>query len=264
MASIEDLLKTVSLEDMATLATIKSAGIDLGTGQRDVKLNDPLAYATVEVEPAPIPEGAQLETRGTGLNENQVLVGEDVGTNAFTHFLKGLADIATFGVHDFDQSGKLWAPFGGGLEHKKGILPWASGSGYGREWDQEEQNRLKEVQRRNDLTEGRALPTRNEVYEALEGREVLDDYSDARARRKRDDQLNYILAAYPQLAGVINDEIYNRRMQIEYNSPSEIQNRYNASRRGYVDALEGRARAQKNIADATAAGLGRYSGIRVT
>ena len=256
MANIDDLLKSVSLEDLATLATIKSAGIDLGSGKRDVELNDPLVYTSVEVEPAPIPEGAKLETRGTGLNENQVLVGEDVGTNAFTHFLKVLADVVTFGISDFDESGKLWAPFGGSLEH--------TGSGYGREWEQEEQNRLKEVQRRNDLNEGRALPTREEALKALEGREVLDDYSDARARRKRDEQLKYMLAAYPELAGVINDEIYKRRMQIEYNSPSEIQNRINASRSNYVSALLGRSQAQKNIADATAMGLGRYSGIRVT
>ena len=114
MANIDDLLKSVSLEDLATLATIKSAGLDLGSGKRDVELNDPLVYTTVEVEPASIPEGAKLETRGRGLNQRQVLVNEDVGTNSFTHFLKGLADFVTFGVHDFDNSGNL---FGG--EHKK-------------------------------------------------------------------------------------------------------------------------------------------------
>ena len=246
MANIDDLLKSVSLEDLATLATIKSAGLDLGTGKRDVELNDPLVYTTVEVEPASIPEGAKLETRGRGLNQRQVLVNEDVGTNSFTHFLKGLADFVTFGVHDFDNSGNL---FGG--EHKKGLLPYVGGSGYGKEWDQEEQNRLKEVKRRTDLNEGRALPTREEAYEALEGREVLDEYSDARARRKRDEQLKYMLAAYPQLA-------------VEYNSPSEIQKRLNSSRSNYVGALLNRSIAQKNIADATASGLGRYSGIRVT
>ena len=73
MASIEDLLSTVSLDDLATLATIKSAGMDLGTGKRDVDLNDPLVYTTVEVEPAPIPEAAQLATRGKGLNKYDVL-----------------------------------------------------------------------------------------------------------------------------------------------------------------------------------------------
>jgi hypothetical protein len=249
MASIEDLLSTVSLKDVMNLATIKSAGMDLGTGKRDVELNDPLAYTTVEVEPAPLPEGTKLETRGSGLNKRQVLVDEAAGTNAFASFLKGLIDFGTFGISDHDKKGNL---FGG--EH--GV------TGYGREWDQKEQNRLKEVQRRNDLNEGRATPTRNEAYKLLEGTEVLDDYSDSRARRKRDEQLEYMMAAIPGLAEVINDEIYKQRMRIELNSPSEILGRINKSRTNYVDALRGRAEAQERIANATAMGLGRYSGIR--
>ena len=247
MASIEDLLSTVSLDDLATLATIKSVG--MVNGKRDVDLNDPLVYTTVEVEPAPIPEAAQLATRGKGLNKRDVLIGAGVDDNPFTRFLGGLADFASFGISDLDKRGNL---FGG--EH--------GATGYGREWDQEKQNKLKEIQRRNDLNEGRATPTRNEAYKLLEGTEVLDDYSDARARRKRDEQLSYMMAAIPGLAEVINDEIYKRRMQIELNSPSEIMKRYNASRKGYVDALRGRAEAQERIANATAMGLGRYSGIR--
>ena len=74
--------------------------------------------------------------------------------------------------------------------------------------------------------------------------------------------MKYLLAAYPQLADMINDEIYKQRMRIELNSPSELMKRYNASRKGYIDALRGRAEAQKNIAEATAMGLGRYSGLR--
>ena len=81
---------------------------------------------------------------------------------------------------------------------------------------------------------------------------------------QRKDQFDYLMAAYPQLAGMINDEIFDRRMQIEYNSPSEIQRRLNASRSNYIGALLGRSQAQANIADSTAQGLNRYSGIRVT
>lgn len=254
MASIEKLLETVSLDDLATLATIKSVG--MVDGKRDVDLNDPLVYTTVEVEPAPLPEGTQLETRGRGQNVVDVLVSDQITDNPFSRFIGGLADALTLGTFDFDKRGD-W--HGSDYEHKAGLR---GGSGYGKVWDQEEQNRLKEVQRRNDLNEGRATPTRNEAYELLEGTEVLDDYSDARARRKRDEQLKYMLAAYPELAEVINDEIYKRRMQIELNSPSEIMKRYNASRKGYVDALRGRAEAQERIANATAMGLGRYSGIR--
>ena len=72
------------------------------------------------------------------------------------------------------------------------------------------------------------------------------------------------MAAYPQLAGMINDEIFDRRMQIEYNSPSEIQKRLNASRSNYVGALLAKSQAQANIANAAAKGLDRYSGIRVS
>ena len=158
-------------------------------------------------------------------------------------------ECGVFGISDHDKKGNL---FGG--EH--GV------TGYGREWDQEKQNKLKEVQRRNDLSEGRATPTRNEAYKLLEGTEVLDDYSDARARRKRDEQLSYMMAAIPGLAEVLNDEIYKQRMRIELNSPSEILGRINKSRTNYIDAIKGRAEAQKNIADAVYKGYDRYSGIR--
>ncbi len=66
MASISDLLKTYSLEELDKVATVVPKGMDTANGKRDVELNNPLLYTTVEVEPAPIPEGAKLETRGTG------------------------------------------------------------------------------------------------------------------------------------------------------------------------------------------------------
>ena len=257
MASISDLLKTYSLEELDQVATVVPKGMDTANGKRDVELNNPLLYTTVEVEPAPIPEGAKLETRGRDLNERQVLVGEDVGTNEFTHFLKGLADFATFGVADFDQSGNL---FGG--EHKKGILPWIGGSGYGREWDQEKENRLKKTQRLNDLTTGKALPTIEEAAEIIKSMDMFNKYSDERTIRKETDTLNRIIDMYPKLEGVVNDAVLKRRLQTEYLSPSEVQGRYQDARDNYVSALVNRSIAQRNIADATAMGLGRYSGIR--
>ena len=232
------------------LATIKSAGTDLGTGQRDVNLNDPLVYTTSEIaaDPAPLPEGTKLETRGKGLNQRQVLVGEDVGTNPFTHFLKGLADFATFGISDLDQSGNL---FGG--EH--------GATGYGREWDQEAQNKLQEIKKAADLS-GTPTPTKQEAIDSLPGKRVLDQYETQKMQEQRNEQLKYLLAAYPQLAGMINDEIAKRRYQAETTMPSELQKRFNSARSNYVGALLGRSQAGKNIADAVATGLGRYSGIR--
>jgi len=253
MASISDLLKTYSLEELDQVATVVPKGMDTTSGERDVKLNNPLLYTTVEVEPAPIPEGAKLETRGTGLNEQQVLVGEDVGTNAFTHLLKGLADAASFGIWDLDESGKLWAPFGGSLEH--------TGSGYGREWDQKEQNRLLEVQRRTDLNEGRALPTRNEVNAALTYREGLDDYSDSRTRDKRDEYLDYLLAANPRIMEQISNQIFeNRRREEQLNSA--VSKNLNAAYGRSNSAKLANAEAYLRIAQGIASGLGRHSGIR--
>jgi len=248
MASIEDLLSTVSLDDLATLATIKSAGMDLGTGKRDVDLNDPLVYTTVEVEPAPLPEGTKLETRGSGLNQRQVLVDEAAGTNAFASFLKGLIDFGTFGISDHDKKGNL---FGG--EH--------GGTGYGKVWDQEEQNRLLEVQRRTDLNEGRALPTRNEVNAALTYREGLDDYSDSRTRDKRDEYLDYLLAANPRIMEQISNQIFeNRRREEQLNSA--VSKNLNAAYGRSNSAKLANAEAYLRIAQGIASGLGRHSGIR--
>lgn len=262
MASISDLLKNYSLEELDQVATVVPKGMDTANGKRDVELNNPLLYTTVEVEPAPIPEGAKLETRGRDLNERQVLVDEDVGTNEFTHFLKGLADFATFGIADFDQSGKLWAPLGGDLEHTKGVLPWIGGSGYGREWDQEKENRLKKTQRLNDLQSGKAVPTREEAAQIIKTMDMFNKYSDERTIRKEEEALRRFINIYPDLEGVVNDAVIKRRLQTEYLSPSEVQGRYQDARNNYIGALEGRARAQKDIAIATAMGLGRHSGIR--
>ena len=248
---IEDLLKDVSAEDLLRLAKVKSSGTDLGTGKRDVELNNPLLYTTVEVEPAPIPEGAQLETRGTGLNERDVLISENVDNNPFTRFLGGLADFASFGISDLDKRGNL---FGG--EH--GV------TGYGREWDQEKENRLKKTQRLNDLQSGKALPTIEEAAEIIKTMDMFNKYSDERTIRKEQDTLNRIIDIYPELEGVVNDAVLKRRLQTEYLSPSEVQGRIQSARNNYVSALVNRSIAQKNIADATSVGLGRYSGIRVT
>ena len=254
MASISDLLKTYSLEELDKVATVVPKGMDTANGKRDVELNNPLLYTTVEVEPAPIPEGAKLETRGTGLNKQQVLVGEDVGTNAFAHLLKGVADAASFGIWDLDESGKLWAPFGGDLEH--------TGSGYGREWDQEKENRLKETKRINDLQSGKAVPTREEAAEIIKSMSVFDEYSDERTVRKEQAALKRFIDIYPELEGVVNDAVLKRRLQTEYLSPSEVQGRYQDARNNYVSALVNRSIAQKNIADAVSTGIYRHSGIR--
>ena len=59
---------------------------------------------------------------------------------------------------------------------------------------------------------------------------------------------------------MINDEIYKRVMQAQYNRPDLIQQRIQASRTNYVDALYKRAAAQKLIADAVSTGIDRKFG----
>ena len=255
---IEDLLKDVSAEDLLRLAKVKSSGTDLGTGKRDVELNNPLLYTTVEVEPAPLPEGTKLETRGRGQNVVDVLVSDQVTDNPFSRFIGGLADALTLGTFDFDKRGD-W--HGSDYEHKAGLR---GGSGYGREWDQDKENRLKKTQRINDLQSGKAVPTIEEAAEIIKTMNMFNKYSDERTIRKETDTLNRIIDIYPKLEGVVNDAVLKRRLQTEYLSPSEVQGRIQSARNNYVSALVNRSIAQKNIADATAAGLGRYSGIRVS
>ena len=239
------------------LATIKSAGMDLGTGQRDIELNDPSVYTTVEAVPvvAPLPEGTKLETRGKGLNAVDVLVSDRITNNPFTRFLGGLADALTLGTFDFDKRGD-W--HGSDYEHKSGLM---GGSGYGKVWDQEEQNKLLEVQKKADLS-GTPTPTKQEAIDSLPGRRVLDAYETEKRQALRDEELKYFMAIYPGLADMINDEIAKRRYQAETTMPSELQKRFNSARSNYVGALLGRSQAQQNIANAAAMGLGRYSGIR--
>ena len=256
MASISDLLKTYSLEELDKVATVVPKGMDTANGKRDVELNNPLLYTTVEVEPAPLPEGTQLETRGRGQNVVDVLVSDQVTDNPFSRFIGGLADALTLGTFDFDKRGD-W--HGSDYEHKAGLR---GGSGYGKVWDQEKENRLKKTQRINDLQSGKAVPTIEEAAEIIKTMDMFNKYSDERTIRKETDTLNRIIDMYPKLEGVVNDAVLKRRLQTEYLSPSEVQGRYQDARDNYVSALVNRSIAQRNIAESTGYGLGRYSGIR--
>jgi hypothetical protein len=130
--------------------------------------------------------------------------------------------------------------------------------------DEYNEKRLLEKQRKADLDSGDATLTKQEAIDSLAGRGVLDEYEMQKMQAQRKDQFDYLMAAYPQLAGMINDEIFDRRMQIEEKSPIEILGRINKSRDNYIGALLGRSQAQSNIANATAMGLGRYPGVRFT
>ena len=232
MAQIEDLIAAYTLGSVA--------GLDTGTGKRDVDLKDPLVYTDTEIEDVPLPDDLIYVTRGKGLKKKEYVGNK--GRDELNFLQKvglGIVDAMSDNKFDWDRAD---------------LIPK----------DEYNEKRLLEKQRKADLDSGDATPTKQEAIDSLPGRRVLDEYENQKMQAQRNEQLAYLMAAYPQLAGMINDEIFDRRMQIEYNSPSEIQKRLNASRSNYVGALLGRSQAQSNIADATAKGLDRYSGIRVT
>ena len=93
---------------------------DPGISGRNVDISKPRmpSVGDFTVKELKIPEGAAIQERGSGLNEKNVLVGQDRPTG-LGGVLAGIADLGTFGIWDFDQEGNL---FGG--EHGR--------SGYGR------------------------------------------------------------------------------------------------------------------------------------
>jgi hypothetical protein len=239
MAQIEDLIAAYTLGSVA--------GLDTGTGKRDVDLKDPLAYTDTEIEDVPLPDDLIYVTRGEGLDKKEYVGNKDREMNFLKRAALGVLDAV---VDNTKAGGKTFR-----FDYdRQNLIPK----------DEYNEKRLLETQRKADLDSGDATLTKQEAIDSLAGRRVLDEYEIQKMQAQRKDQFDYLMAAYPQLAGMINDEIFDRRMQIEYNSPSEIQKRLNASRSNYVGALLGRSQAQANIANAAAKGLDRYSGIRVT
>jgi hypothetical protein len=215
---------------------MKGMVTDPGMSGRNVDLN------------APIPEGGQLETRGRGLNKYDALIGESVTKNPFTRFLGGLADFATFGVHDFDKRGNL---FGG--EHKKGLLPWVGGSGYGRKWDQEAQNKLLEEQRGirprgaspdrpvSPYLDPKWIAARDNYMNMIQDRDMRRSlaYYDMYADRAYQNNLRNLAAQTPW----IKDAAYFREAL-----PSNIENLAASAQRRYLNATQ----AKVNLAEAAA------------
>jgi len=229
----DQLLESLSLKDLIDLSKIKSVG--MVNGKRDVSLTDPLEYTTYSAEDVPLPEGTEVIVEGSPINRKEILVQTDQPTG-FGRFLAGLRDIVSGNKYDWDRQDRI--PL-----------------------EEFQQKEIVKQKRKADLS-GNAVPSPEKVRKHIESQKIQDTYEIEKAKYQRDEQLKYLLAAYPQLAEMINDEIYKQRMRIELNSPSEILGRINKSRTNYIDAIRGRAEAQKNIAEATAMGLGRYSGIR--
>ena len=215
---------------------MKGMVTDPGISGRNVDLN------------VPLPEGGQLETRGRGLNKYDALIGESVTENPFTRFLGGLADFATFGIHDFDKRGNL---FGG--EHKKGLLPWVGGSGYGRKWDQEAQNKIIEEQRgirprgpspdrpTSPYLDPKWIAARDNYMNMIQDRDMRRSlaYYDMYADRAYRNNLRNLAATTPW----VKDAAYFREAL-----PSNIENLAASAQRRYLNATQAKA----NLAEAAA------------
>jgi len=229
MAQIDDLITAYTLGSLSGIDTRK-------VGQnKEVNLKDPLVYDTYSAEDVPLPEGTEVIVEGSPINQREILVQTDQPTG-FGRFIAGLRDMVSGNKYDYDRQDRI--PL-----------------------EEFQQKEILKEKRKADLS-GDALPSPEKVRKSIEIQRIKDAYEIEKAKDQRADQLNYMLAAYPQLAGVINDEILKRRLEVEYNSPSEIQKRLNSSRNNYVNALLTRSQAQKNIADAVSAGLYRHSGVR--
>lgn len=235
MAQIEDPLN--NLIAAYTLGSL--AGIDTRkVGQnKEVNLKDPLTYTETEIEDVPLPDDLKYVTRGEGLRKKEYVGNK--GRDELNFLQKiglGIVDALTDNKFDWDRAD---------------LVPK----------DEYNQKRLAERRRKADLS-GKPTMTRDEALASLEGRRELDRYEIEKMQQQRADQLKYLLAAYPQLAGMISKQIYDNRLLAESTLPSEISKNLTASQLRSNAAKLANAEAYLKIAQGMASGLGRYSGIR--
>ena len=229
MARLEEILKTLSLEDLSSLSRIKSKGMI--NGKRDVDLNDPLTYTDTEIEDVPLPDDLKYVTRGEGLRKKEYVGSK--GRDELNFLQKvglGIVDAMTDNKFDWDRAD---------------LVPK----------DEYNAKRLAERRRKADLS-GKPTMTREDALESLEGRRALDSYEIAKAQYQRDEQLKYILAAYPQLTGMVSDQILENRRRAEQLN-SEISKNLTAAYERSNATKVANAQAYALIANAMKTGLER-------
>ena len=229
MAQIDDLITAYTLGSLA--------GLDTGTGKRDVDLKDPSVYTDTELADESLPDDLKYVTRGEGLRKKEYVGNKSRDELNFLQKIGlGIVDAMTDNKFDWDRAD---------------LVPK----------DEYNQKRLAERRRKADLS-GKPTMTRDEALASLEGRRELDRYEIAKAQYQRDEQLKYLLAAYPQLAGMISKQIYDNRLLAERTLPSEISKNLTASQQRANAAQLTDAESYLKIAQGMASGLGRYSGLR--
>ena len=237
MALEDQLLESLSLKDLIDLSKIKSSGLDLGTGKRDVNLADPLEYNAYSAKDVPLPEGTEVIVEGSPLNQQEIVVQTDQPTG-FGRFLAGLRDIVSGNKYDYDRQDRM------PLE------------------EFQEQEILKQ-KRRADIENDQATPTLEDFYESLPYRQAVDDYE----IQKQRDQLDYVFKNYPQYqreAYAAMMPLIAQSRRISEGMPSSIQARMYLSSLAAKENASRQAQMLNAATNAATAGLGRYPGIRVT
>ena len=221
------------------LATIKSAGMDLGTGKRDIELNDPLVYTDTAIEDVPLPDDLKYVTRGEGLDKKRYVGNKDREMNFLKRAALGVLDAFVDNTKVGDKVFRFdW--------DRQDLIPE----------DEYNAKRLAERRRKADLG-GDALPSPEQTRKTIESQRLQADYLFGQLKKLNDYELERWKNAYPQYAKMINDEIFKRRMQVEYNSPSELQNRLAAGFNTRNATKLANAQAYALIANAMKTGLER-------
>jgi len=191
--SVETVLETVKQNAVDKLLGSIGLVTDPGISGRNVDISKPRMprvgdFTTKELK---IPEGAAIQERGRGLNKGNVLVGEDRPTG-LGGVLAGIADLGTFGIWDFDQEGNL---FGG--EHKKGLLPWVGGSGYGRKAPKETEKFDSEAYQAAANAYNNAILTGNPLGDLVDTLNVLQSAGVTQANVNREQLVQDYLTQKP-------------------------------------------------------------------
>ena len=142
MAQIEDLIAAYTLGSVA--------GLDTGTGKRDVDLKDPLVYTDTEIEDVPLPDDLKYVTRGEGLRKKEYVGNK--GRDELNFLQKvGLGIVDAMSDNKFDWD-------------KADLIPK----------DEYNEKRLLEKKLKGDLR-GDALPSPEQTRKNLVNQAIRDD-----------------------------------------------------------------------------------------
>tara|TARA_Y100001938_G_scaffold76317_1_gene105602 strand:+ start:74 stop:811 length:738 start_codon:yes stop_codon:yes gene_type:complete len=241
MAQIDDINSLIAAYTLGDISGIDTRKV----GQnKEVNLKDPSVYTDTAIEDVPLPDDLIYVTRGEGLDKERY-----VGNKAREmNFLKRAALGVLDAIVDNTKAGGKTFNFDW---DRQNLIPE----------DEYNAKRLAERRREADLS-GKPTMTRDEALASLPGKEVLYNFEIEKMKQQRDDQLKYLLAAYPQLAGMISKQIYDNRLLAERTLPSELSKNFTASQLRADRAQLTDAEAYLKIAQGMASGLGRYSGLR--